>query len=102
MAARNRPRNGLSKDDGSDAHEERTMWNSIVNDLRKLKTLHARAAEVAKQQVELDERIAKGKSFPVFKTLFYHSLFISKKIWEMCGISISLRTHGRPAKSSKQ
>ena len=61
MAARNRPRNGLGKDDGSDAHEERTMWNSIVNDLRKLKTIHARAAEIAKQQVELEEKIASCK-----------------------------------------
>ena len=63
MAARNRPRNGLGKDDGSDAHEERTMWNSIVNDLRKLKTLHARASEVAKQQVDLEAKIAKCKSY---------------------------------------
>ena len=61
MAARNRPRNGLAKDDGADAHEERTMWNSIVNDLRKLKTLQTRAAEVSKQQVDLEAKISKGR-----------------------------------------
>ena len=63
MAARNRPRNGLGKDDGADAHEERTMWNQIVNDIRKLKTLQARAAEVAKQQVDMEARIARSESF---------------------------------------
>ena len=61
MAARNRPRNGLAKDDAPDAHEERTMWNTIVNDLRKLKSIQARAADVAKQQVELEAKIAKGR-----------------------------------------
>lgn len=59
MAARNRPRGGLVKDDAADAHEERTMWNTIVNDLRKLKTVHARAAEVAKLQIDLETKIGK-------------------------------------------
>lgn len=59
MAARNRPRGGLPKDDVSDAHEERTMWNTIVNDLRKLKQVHTRAAEVAKLQVELEAKMGR-------------------------------------------
>lgn len=61
MAARNRPRGNLGRDDMPDAHEERTMWNTIVNDLRKLKEVHARAAEVAKMQVELESRMGKCK-----------------------------------------
>lgn len=61
MAARNRPRGGLVKDDAPDAHEERTMWNTIVNDLRKLKTIHTQAADVARRQVDLESRIGKCK-----------------------------------------
>ena len=60
MAARNRPRNGLAKDDTLDAHEERNMWNQIVNDLRKLKGIQARAADLAKQQIDVEARMAKG------------------------------------------
>lgn len=63
MAARNRPRNGLAKDDALDAHEERNMWNQIVNDLRKLKGIQARAADIAKQQIDLEARLAKGDCF---------------------------------------
>lgn len=59
MAARNRPRGTLVRDDLPDAHEERTMWNTIVNDLRKLKEVHTRAAEVAKLQVELESKMGK-------------------------------------------
>ena len=59
MAARNRPRNGLAKEDAPDAHEERTMWNTIVNDLRKLKSIQSKAAEVATKQVELEAKISK-------------------------------------------
>ena len=44
-----------------DAHEERTMWNTIVNDLRKLKDVHARAAEVAKMQIDLESKMGKCK-----------------------------------------
>lgn len=61
MAARNRPRGAPIKDDLSDAHEERTMWNTIVNDLRKLKQVHSRAAEVAKLQVDLEAKIGSSK-----------------------------------------
>ncbi|KZF19626.1 hypothetical protein L228DRAFT_285573 [Xylona heveae TC161] len=57
MAARNRPR-GLVKEDVADAHEERNMWNQIVTDMKKLKALHARAAEVSKLIVETEERLA--------------------------------------------
>ena len=61
MAARNRPRNGLVKDEASDTHEERAMWNTIVNDLKKLKTIQMRAIDVAKQQVELEAKLARCK-----------------------------------------
>ncbi|MCJ1451346.1 hypothetical protein MMC28_001682 [Mycoblastus sanguinarius] len=57
MAARNRPRGGLVKEDLSDAHEERNMWNQIVTDIKKLRTTHARAAEVAKLQVEKEKNM---------------------------------------------
>ena len=59
MAARNRPRGTLVRDDLPDAHEERTMWNTIVNDLRKLKEVHARAAEVAKLQIDSESKMGK-------------------------------------------
>ena len=62
MAARNRPRGGLPKDETADAHEERTMWNAIVSDLRKLQGLHSRAAEVTKLQVELERKMGKCSS----------------------------------------
>ena len=62
MAARNRPRGGLVKEDLSDAHEERNMWNQIVTDIKKLRTTHARAAEVAKLQVEKEKNMGSCKS----------------------------------------
>ncbi|KAG8526697.1 uncharacterized protein KY384_008126 [Bacidia gigantensis] len=57
MAARNRPRNGLTKDDGSDAHEESIMWTSIVSGLRKLQTIQAKASDIAKQQIDLESKL---------------------------------------------
>ena len=36
------------------------MWNQIVNDLRKLKGIQARAADIAKQQIDVEARLAKG------------------------------------------
>jgi SAGA-associated factor 29 len=55
MAARSRPRGPPSKDD--DAHEEeRNMWKQIVADMRKLKTIHTRAADVSRLIVEHEER----------------------------------------------
>ena len=85
MAARNRPRSGIPKDDASDAHEERTMWNTIVNDLRKLKQLQVRAAEVAKQQVDLETKMGKCKptSFHVMICEKEKSFLGILKIW-MC------------------
>ena len=61
MAARNRPRNGLTKDDGTDAHEERNMWSQIVIDIKRLKNTHAKAAENAKAQVDMEARIGKSQ-----------------------------------------
>lgn len=56
MAARNRPRGGLVKEDPADAHEERNMWNQIVSDLKRLKGIHARAAEVSAAIVDMESR----------------------------------------------
>ena len=61
MASRNRPRGTFVKDDGSDAHEERNMWNQIVIDIKRLRATHARAAEVAKMQVDLEMKMGKSK-----------------------------------------
>ena len=61
MAARNRPRGAFSKDDAADAHEERNMWSQIVTDVKRLKVIHARAAECAKMQVETETRIGKSE-----------------------------------------
>ena len=61
MAARNRPRGAFAKDDSADAHEERNMWSQIVTDIKRLRTTHARAAEVGKLQVELEMKLANCK-----------------------------------------
>ena len=61
MAARNRPRNGLTKDDPTTAHEERNMWSQIVTDIKRLRTTHAKAAEVAKAQVEMEAKMGKSQ-----------------------------------------
>ena len=61
MAARNRPRVGLVKEDPADAHEERNMWNQIVNDLKRLKIIHARATEVSNAIVEMEEKFDGGQ-----------------------------------------
>ena len=61
MAARNRPRGAFSKDDSADAHEERNMWSQIVTDIKRLRIIHARAAEVAKLQVEMELRLMNCK-----------------------------------------
>lgn len=61
MAARNRPRGTFVKDDLTDAHEERNMWSQIVTDIKRLKTTHARAADVAKLQVEMEAKMGNCK-----------------------------------------
>ncbi|KAI9807818.1 MAG: hypothetical protein M1825_005123 [Sarcosagium campestre] len=53
MAARSRPRGPPQKDD--DAHEERNMWNQFVTDMKKLKTVNARATEVSRLIVEAED-----------------------------------------------
>jgi hypothetical protein len=57
MAARNRPRGAFAKDDLTDAHEERNMWSQIVTDIKRLRTTHARAAEVAKLLIEMEVKM---------------------------------------------
>lgn len=54
MAARSRPRAGMTKEDPADAHEERNMWNQIVNDLKRLKVIHARATEVSDAIIDME------------------------------------------------
>lgn len=61
MAARNRPRNGLAKEDRDDAHEERSMWEQIIRDLEKCKTLNDRAKEVTALILEKEEVVKKCK-----------------------------------------
>ena len=91
MAARNRPRGAFAKDDSADAHEERNMWSQIVTDIKRLRTTHARAAEVGKLQVELEMKLANCKflislhivhnsamawlPFSSYE-LYYHGLFV--------------------------
>ena len=61
MAARSRPRNGLTKEEATDAHEERNMWSQIVTDIKRLKTTHVKAAENAKAQVDMEARMGKSQ-----------------------------------------
>ncbi|KAL8696191.1 MAG: hypothetical protein Q9201_007781 [Fulgogasparrea decipioides] len=60
MAARSRPRSGPLKDDSADAHEERNMWNQIVNDLKRLKAIQARATEVSTSIVNMEATTAEA------------------------------------------
>ena len=53
MAARSRPR-AMMKDD--DAHEERNMWNQILNDLKRCKNINTKAAEITAQIREAEEK----------------------------------------------
>lgn len=69
MAARNRPRGGLTKDDATDAHEERNMWSQIVTDIKRLRNTHAKAAEVAKAQVDMEAKMGKSE----LQSSFYYA-----------------------------
>ena len=48
----------MIKDDPADAHEERNMWNQILTDVKRLKQINAKAAEISNQIVELEAAIA--------------------------------------------
>ena len=74
MAARNRPRGGAAKEDSGDAHEERNMWNQIVNDLKRLKTIQTRVAEVSKTIVEMEGKMAERQFLFLsgFRSRFLH------------------------------
>lgn len=60
MAARSRPRGGMTKEDPPDAHEERNLWNQIVQDIKRLKTIWTRAAEVSNSIKEMETSMAEG------------------------------------------
>lgn len=60
MAARSRPRGGMTKEDPPDAHEERNLWNQIVQDIKRLKTIWTRAAEVSSSIKEMETNMAEG------------------------------------------
>ncbi len=60
MAARNRPRGGTAKEDSADAHEERNMWNQIVADIKRLKIISARAAEVSISIKDMEASMGEG------------------------------------------
>jgi hypothetical protein len=53
----------MTKEDPADAHEERNMWNQIVNDLKRLKVIHARATEVSNAIVEMESRFDGSQYF---------------------------------------
>jgi len=63
MAVRNRPRAALVKEDPTDAHEERNMWNQIVTDIKKLKQINAKAAEISAQIVDVETNLGPCKSY---------------------------------------
>ena len=58
MAARNRPRGALVKDEpNADAHEEITMWSQIKTDLRALGQLQKKQQDKAEQITSLQEHV---------------------------------------------
>ena len=95
MAARNRPRGVPLKEGLADAHEERNMWNQIVNDLRRLKTNQVRATEVSKAIVELESTMPKCTFVP-FLAIVANRLFLSSTI---VGLIQGISLINRPASS---
>lgn len=61
MAVRNRPRGAMIKEDLADAHEERNMWNSLVTDVKKLKQINAKSAEISAQIVEMEAKMGQSR-----------------------------------------
>ena len=84
MASRNRPRGAFVKEDPSDAHEERNMWSQIVTDIKRLKATHARAAELAKQQVELEGRMGKCECCAFDLDCFGHGVSSELRLCLLC------------------
>ena len=79
MAARNRPRNGASKEDPD---EELSMWNQIKKDLEKCNVINKRAAEVSKNIKESEEKMGKCTSailllVPMKAVIFYRNTKVS-------------------------
>ncbi|SLM39683.1 SGF29 tudor-like domain [Lasallia pustulata] len=62
MAARTRPRGPPQKEDAADAHEERNMWTQIVNDLRGLKVINAKAKEIEGQILKMETEMGPSPS----------------------------------------
>jgi len=50
----------MTKEDPPDAHEERNLWNQIVQDIKRLKTIWTRAAEVSSSIKEMETNMAEG------------------------------------------
>lgn len=62
MAARSRPRPAFVKEDPTDAHEERNMWNQIVTDIKKLKQINATAEKISARIIEVEKTLGPSKS----------------------------------------
>lgn len=75
MANRNKTRGVFVKDDPTDAHEERNMWIQILTDIRRLRGIHAKAAEIAKMQVDLEAKIGKCE-LETLMYMIYHAILI--------------------------
>ena len=58
MSQRARPRGAPTREDPTDAHEERNIWNQILSDLKKLQEINSRAAEVSQSIVEAEHEIS--------------------------------------------
>ena len=51
----------MTKEEATDAHEERNMWSQIVTDIKRLRSTHAKAAEIAKAQVDMEAKMGKSE-----------------------------------------
>ena len=75
----------MIKDDPADAHEERNMWNQILTDVKRLKQISAKAADISNQIVELEAAIATidpetGKS----RSASFHQFLASGLLLTLC------------------
>lgn len=65
MSSRNRPRNGVAKEEFADAHEESTMWQQIKKDIEKLGTIQKRQMELTQEIQDVELAYSRSKPSPL-------------------------------------
>ena len=74
------------KEDASDAHEERNMWNQIVTDIKKLRIIQARATEVSKLQIDMESKIGNCKQMMTVTASIRIGICLYEFLSWLCGL----------------